>query len=164
MPGTREGKRWSPFTQVYPCYTFFHILFQPQYFITSFSTQILLLPKTAFSAPPTAYTELLPSLTWPGDILRGHSAAASSRKPSLINLPLGLGTPQTPGHILATTDKTDSIITYFFVWLPWARILFHSLLLSRILTHLRSSQMTGGIDEQINGQFGVSYVYSLFAV
>lgn len=39
MPGTRKGKRWSPFTQFYPCYTFFHILFQSQYFITSFSTQ-----------------------------------------------------------------------------------------------------------------------------
>lgn len=109
------------------------------------------------------YTELLP-LTWLGDILRGHSATASSRKPSLINLPLGLGAPQTPGHILATTDKTDSIFTYFFVWLPWARILFHSLILSRILTHLRSLQMTGGIYEQINRQFGVSCFYSLFAL
>ena len=39
MPGTGEGKRWSPLTQFDPCYTFFHILFQSQYFITSFSTQ-----------------------------------------------------------------------------------------------------------------------------
>lgn len=93
--------RRSPSTHFYSCQSFPH----PYTFCSSLRTSLypplhrILLPKTVFSAPCRTCITFLSSLAWLSHTLWGCSAAGSSRKPSLTNLPLDPGTPQTSIHL-----------------------------------------------------------------